>query len=220
MRKLLNIITPLHTNTPRQYLARMQAEKIDCMKVAKQYDRQYWDGERRYGYGGYRYDGRWKPVAKALISHYGLKNNANILDVGCGKAYLLYELSILLPEATICGFDISPYAIENAKKEIRDSLFVHKAQAIYPFSEKEFDLVISLNCLHNLPIYHLKTALSEIERVGINSYISVESFRNEKELFNLQCWALTCNAFFSQKEWIWIFENFGYNGDYEFIYFT
>lgn len=219
MGKLVNIITPLHTSTHRQYLPRMADDKIHCMEIAKKYDYDYWDGDRRYGYGGYKYDGRWKSVAKSMIAQYNLQSNSKILDVGCGKAYLLYELKMLLPDAIISGFDISSYAINNAKNEIQNKLFIHLAETPYPFVHNEFDLVISLNTLHNLPIYNLQTALTEIERVGQNAYLSVESFRDEKELFNLQCWALTCEAFFSKDEWIWIFNNFGYSGDYEFIYF-
>ena len=96
---------------------------------------------------------------------------------------------------------------------------MYDARDIYPFGDNEFDLVISLNTLHNLKIYDLKTALGEIDRVGKNGYIVIEAYRNEKELFNLECWALTCESFFRPDEWIWLFEEFGYNGDYEFIYF-
>ena len=98
-------------------------------------------------------------------------------------------------------------------------LFIHQAQKRYPFQDKQFDLVMSLGCLHNLRIFELGIALKEIERVGKQGYIMLESYRNEKELFNLQCWALTCESFFDYKEWIWIYNHFGYTGDYEFIYF-
>jgi len=215
----LNIVTPLHKKTKRDYSGRMNDDKIACMKIAKQYAKDYWDGDRKYGYGGYRYDGRWEIVAKKLIDLYSLSDNAKILDVGCGKAFLLYEFKKLLPNSTIKGFDISEYAIKNAKEEVRGSVFVHKAQEPYNFEDKEFDLVISITTLHNLCIYELKSALQEIERVGKDKYISMESYRSEKELFNLQCWALTCEAFFKPEEWIWLFNEFGYSGDYEFIYF-
>ena len=219
MGQLLNIITKLHKKTKREYLPRMMDNKIEAMKVAKKYGFDYWDGERRYGYGGYKYDGRWKTVAKDLIKQYNLKEDSKILDVGCGKAFLLYELKKLLPDAKVVGFDISEYAINNAKEEIKENLFIYRAEDIYPFGDKEFDLVISLTTLHNLKIYNLKKALREIERVGKNKYIVVEGYRNEKELFNLECWALTCESFFSTDEWIWLFDEFGYKGDYEFIYF-
>lgn len=219
MGRMLEIVTPLHKKTKRDYIGRMTDNKIECMKIAKKYAQEYWDGDRRYGYGGYKYDGRWHVVAKKLIEIYNLPENAKILDVGCGKGHLLYELKKLLPNSRIVGFDISEYGIKNAKEEIKDVLFIHRAQDHYPFGYKEFDLVISLNTLHNLRIYELKTAIQEIERVGKNKYAVVEGYRNEDELFNLECWALTAETFFSTEEWIWTYNHFGYTGDYEFIYF-
>lgn len=219
MGKLLNIITPLHKKSKRDCLVRMNDDKVNCMKIAKQYDRDYWDGDRRYGYGGYKYDGRWEPVARELIRQYGLKDGASILDVGCGKGYLLFELKKILPNSRIVGIDISQYALDNAKEEVKGCLKLSRAQDKYPFGEREFDLVFSNTTLHNLSIADLKIALEEIERVGKDKFIIVESYCNEKELFNLQCWALTCESFFSRQDWIWLFEQFGYSGDYEFIYF-
>ena len=129
MGRLLNIVTPLHQQTKRDYIGRMMDDKVVCMMKAKEYEFDYWDGDRRYGYGGYRYiEGRWKPAAQALIDIYGLKGDAKILDVGCGKAYLLYELKRLLPDAQIVGFDISRHGLADAKEEIRDHLFRYKAQ--------------------------------------------------------------------------------------------
>jgi len=192
------------------------------MHKAKEYEYDYWDGDRRYGYGGYRYiSGWWKPVAVALIERYNLTNDSKVLDVGCGKAYLLYELKLLLPHIEVQGFDISQHALSEAKTELRENLFIHKAQDKYEWQDNYFDLVISLACLHNLKIFDLKKSLSEIERVGKHKYVMLESYRNEQELFNLQCWALTCESFFSQQEWVWMYQHlFGYSGDYEFIYFN
>jgi ubiquinone/menaquinone biosynthesis C-methylase UbiE len=219
MGKMLNIINKLHKKTKRDYLKRMMDEKIECMKIARKYDKEYWDGDRRYGYGGYKYDGRWEIVARDLIKEYGLKDGCKILDVGCGKGYLLYEFKKLLPNCEIRGFDISEYAIKNAKEEIKENLFIYNASDVYPFGDEYFDLVVSITTLHNLKIYQLKNALKEIERVGKNKYIVVEGYRDEKELFNLECWALTAEMFLRPDEWIWVFEEFGYKGDYEFIYF-
>lgn len=219
MGKLLNIVTKLHTKTPRDYVARMMDDKIECMIKSKEYGYDYWDGDRKYGYGGYKYDGRHKIVALDLIEQYNLKDGCKILDVGCGKAFLLYELQQLLPNATIKGFDASVYAIENAKEEIKENLFIHHAQESYPFADNEFDLVLSFTTLHNLKIYDLKKAVQEIQRVGKEKFIMVEAYRDEAELFNLECWALTCESFFRPDEWIWMYEEWGYSGDYEFIYF-
>ena len=221
MGQLLEIVTPLHQATQRDYLTRMQDEKVHCMKVAKQYEKEYWDGDRRFGYGGYKYmAGRWKPVAEELIKIYNLTNQSSVLDIGCGKAYLLYEMKLLLPDLKVVGFDISEHGLGEAKKEISEFLFIHKAQEKYPFEDNEFDLVISLGCFHNLRIYELEKALAETERVGKQGYVMLESYRNELEQFNLQCWALTCESFFDHEEWPWIYKHFGYTGDYEFIYFT
>ncbi|HLD79074.1 MAG TPA: class I SAM-dependent methyltransferase [Candidatus Nanoarchaeia archaeon] len=219
MGQLMNIITPLHQKTTRDYLSRMNDDKVACMKIARKYDLDYWDGSRRTGYGGYKYDGRWEVVARAIIEAYRLPGDAKILDIGCGKGFLLYELKRLLPKATITGLDISEYAVNNAKPEIKENILVHKAQAHYPFPTQEFDLVLSIMALHNMALPDLQKALQEIERVGKNKFITVESYRNEKELFNLQCWAFTCESFFSPESWVWIFEHFGYHGDYEFMYF-
>ena len=220
MSRLLNIVTPLHTMTKRKYIERMVDDKVHCMTKAKEYEFDYWDGDRRYGYGGYKYiEGRWKPVAKALIEIYNLNNDSNILDVGCGKAYLLYEIKKLLPGIELAGFDISGHGLAEAMEEIRGNLFRYRAQDCYPWGDNHFDLVISLGCLHNLRIFELKTAISEIERVGKEKYIMLESYRNEQEQFNLQCWALTAESFFDTAEWVWLYKHFGYTGDYEFIYF-
>ena len=220
MGKLVNFFTPLHQATKRAYIDRMVDEKVHCMMKAKEYEDDYWDGDRRYGYGGYKYiPGRWKPVAETLIESYNLTESSRVLDVGCGKGYLLYEMKLLLPKLRVAGFDISKHGLASAKEEIKDNLFIHRAEDPFPYKDKEFDLVISLGCVHNLRVFELEKALKEIERVGRQGYIMMESYRNEQEQFNLQCWALTCESFFDHEEWPWIFDHFGYTGDYEFIYF-
>ena len=219
MPPLLNLVTPLHRQTPRDCLARMVDDKVEAMRISKQYGPDYWDGDRRYGYGGYRYDGRWKSVAERLIVTYNLQPDAKILDVGCGKAHLLYELQKLLPQAELSGFDISDHGLRDAPEPIRPLLFHHDARLPFPFPDGHFDLVLSLGALHNLRIFELQRALKEMCRVGLKRYLMVESYRNEQELFNLQCWALTAESFFDDEEWVWLLEHFGYSGDFEFIYF-
>lgn len=219
MGQLMNIVTPLHLQTKRDYLARMIDEKVACMKKAKEYEGDYWDGDRRFGYGGYKYmEGRWAPVAKILIENYGLKAGSRVLDVGCGKGFLLYEMQKIQPDLEIIGFDISEHGLASQHPEFRGEVFKYRAQDAYPFGDKHFDLVLSLGCFHNLRLFELKTALSEVQRVGKQGYVMLESYRNEQELFNLQCWALTAEAFLDTAEWIWLYDHFGYTGDYEFIY--
>lgn len=212
--------SPLHARTERDVLERMKDHKVECMRVARRFDKDFFDGERRYGFGGYHYDGRWFPLAQELARTYALNEGARILEVGCGKGFLLYELKRAVSGCMVQGFDISSYAIEHAKDEIRECVSVKRAEDTpWSYGDKEFDLVISLTTLHNLPIFDIKNVLQEIERVGRQAYICLDSYRNEAELFGLQCWALTAESFFSEKEWKWIFKEFSYSGDYEFIHF-
>jgi SAM-dependent methyltransferase len=220
MGEFLELVTPLHSRTSRDYLPRMNDEKVECMLVARQYGADYWDGNRRYGYGGYRYmEGYWTPVAQALIDRYGLTEDSKVLDVGCGKAFLLHEIKKLLPGIIVEGFDVSTHGLNDATEEVRPFLFEQRAQDPYEWEDDYFDLVISLTCLHNLKVFELEKAVKEIERVGKNKYIMVESYRDEKELTNVQCWALTCESWFDPDEWVWLYNQWGYSGDYEFIYF-
>jgi ubiquinone/menaquinone biosynthesis C-methylase UbiE len=198
----------------------MVDDKVRCMQIAKRYGQEYWDGDRRFGYGGYKYiPGRWASVAAALIKAYGLGPGSKVLDVGCGKGYLLHEMLLLEPQLRVMGFDVSAYGISCATEIVRPHLFLHEAQAKYPFEDNEFDLVISLGTLHNLKLSEVKVALAEIERVGERGYVMLESYRNDRELFNLQCWALTCELFLDHTEWNRLYNIIGYTGDYEFIYF-
>lgn len=218
-RLLNNIVNQLHRRTARDYLARMADEKVRCSEVARRFDRDYWDGDRRFGYGGYKYDGRWSVVAQELVKTYSLPANARILDVGCGRGFLLHEFQRLLPNCTITGFDVSEYGLATAKDEVRPHLFKHDAREPLPFADKSFDLAISINALHNLPPQDVVKALSEMQRVATNQFLCVESLRTTEELFNLQCWALTCETFFRPESWQWLFDLAGYTGDHEFIYF-
>lgn len=218
--QLRSFVSQLHRSTRRDYLARMLDDKPHCMQVAKQYGRDYWDGDRRYGYGGYSYrPGYWSPVAEALINTYGLRDGSRVLDVGCGKAFLLHELISIQPGLEIVGGDISQHGLDGATDVVRPHLQQLDARQPLPFRDHEFDLVISLATLHNLRLPNLHGCLSEIARVGRNGYVMVESYRNEQELFNLQCWALTCETFLDVEEWKWLFAQCDYRGDYEFIYF-
>ena len=219
----IDFMSVLHKSTQRDYLARVndpEFPKAKAAGLAKQFDFDYWDGDRRICYGGYRYlEGRWEEVARAMAEHYQLPAKPKILDIGCGKGFLLYDFLKAIPDAEIYGIDISPYAIANSKEEIRDRLQVGSATDL-PWPDDHFDLVISITTLHNLHAYDLDPALREMERVGkSNKYLCVESYRNEQEKANLLYWQVTCEAFNTPKEWHWWFKQTGYSGDHSFIYF-
>ncbi|MFA5906352.1 MAG: class I SAM-dependent methyltransferase, partial [Desulfobacula sp.] len=204
----------------RDYLKRVNDfPKAEAARRAKQWDYDYWDGDRRICYGGYHYDGRWEKVAKAMTEHYGLKPGDKVLDVGCGKGFLLYDFTRVLPGIEVAGLDISEYAISHAKEEVRQYLQVGHARKL-PFEDKSFDLVVSVTTLHNLYCMDFHKALMEIERVGKrHKYICVESYRNEEEKVNLLYWQATCEMFCTPDEWQWWFDTCKYTGDHSFIYF-
>ena len=216
----IDFVSDLHKATKRDYVGRvMEADKSECAVIAKQYGYDYWDGDRKYGYGGYRYDGRWRVVAERMAKHYSLKPGQKILDVGCGMAHLLYEFTQVVPGIEVTGLDISDYALAHAKEEIRDRLVKGDAKKL-PFEDNTFDLVISLTTLHNLRVYDLKSAVKEIERVSKgNSYIMVESYRNDREEMNMLYWQLTCASYYAVNEWEWLYKEWGYTGDWSFIFF-
>lgn len=219
----IDFLSAVHKSTTRDYLARVndpEYPKAKAAELAKKWAYDYWDGDRRINYGGYRYmPGRWAPVGQAMIDHYGIKPGDKILDIGCGKGFQLYELTQLMPGVEVYGIDVSDYAIEHAKEEIKDRLQVSNANSL-PFPDDHFDFVFSINTLHNLHNYDLDKALREMERVGKkNKYLCVESYRNEVEKANLLYWQVTCEAFCTPEEWDWWFKQTGYTGDHSFIYF-
>jgi ubiquinone/menaquinone biosynthesis C-methylase UbiE len=216
----IDFIQPVHQATKRDYLARVLAgNKAEFATIAKRFDIDYWDGSRNTGYGGYKYDGRWQTVARRLTEHYGLKAGQRVLDIGCGKGFLLHDLAAAVPGLKIAGLDLSSYAIENAMSEVREFLQVGDAVSL-PYPDGYFDLVISVNTLHNLRLPGLEIALREIGRVGKkNKYIVMDGYRTEQEKVNLLYWQLTCESFFTPEEWEWVFAKCGYRGDYSFVYF-
>ncbi len=220
--KYIDIISANHKSIKRDYLARVNDKeypKYIAADLAKKWDYDYWDGSRKINYGGYYYrEGYWDKVAKKLISNYNLKPGDKILDIGCGKGFLLYDLKKNLPELQIHGLDISEYAIKNCKEEISDYIQVGNADAL-PYGNLEFDLAFSINTFHNLYNYQLEKALKEIQRVSKKKYLCVESYRNELEKQNLIYWQVTCEMFCTPEEWKWWFKLANYNGDYSFIYF-
>lgn len=216
----IDFIQKLHTSTRRNYVQRVvDFDKAECAAKAKEWGYDYWDGDRQYGYGGYRYDGRWRPVAEEIAAHYGLKPGMRILDVGCGKGFLLHEFTQTVPGIEIAGLDISRYGLDHAKEEVKPFLVEGNAVNL-PFPDQSFDLVISLATLHNLGLKDATKAFGEIQRVGRGAkYVMVESFRDEAEKANLLYWQLTCESFFRPDDWQFLADQAGYTGDLGFIYF-
>jgi len=220
---LVDFMSVLHRSTERDYLARVtdvEYPKARAAELAKKWDFDYWDGDRRINYGGYHYrEGYWEQVAQAMVDYYRLPNSPKILDVGCGKGFLLYDFLKVLPDAQVYGIDISKYALTHGKPEIQDRLQSGNATHL-PWDDDTFDLVVSINTFHNLYNFELYDALTEVERVGKeNKYICVESYRTELEKMNLLYWQVTCESFCTPDEWAWWFRETGYSGDYSFIYF-
>ena len=213
-------ISLLHQATRRDYLARVtQRDKAEVAEIALRWDRDYWDGSRETGYGGYTYDGRWRKVADAMVAAYGLKPRMRVLDIGSGKGFLLHDLSEAVPGLEVAGIDISAYGVEHSIEDVRPFCQVGSATKL-PWPDRHFDLVISINTLHNLYNYELDAALREIERVGRGAkYICVEAYRNEREKMNLMYWQLTCRTFHTPEEWQFEFRRCGYTGDHEHIFF-
>ncbi|MEP2640026.1 methyltransferase domain-containing protein [Roseobacter sp.] len=215
-----DFVSLIHKSTTRDYLARVtERDKAEVAELAVQFDYDYWDGSRQTGYGGYNYDGRWRKVADAMVDIYGIKPGMRILDVGSGKGFLLHDFLEACPGVEVAGIDVSHYAIEHTMDTVKPFVQVSDA-ANLPFDDGYFDLVISINTLHNLYNFDLNAALKEIERVSRGSkYLCVEGYRNEREKVNLMYWQLTCRAFYTPQEWQFVFDQAGYVGDHEFIFF-
>ncbi|MBQ6599574.1 MAG: methyltransferase domain-containing protein [Lentisphaeria bacterium] len=219
----IDFMSPLHKATKRDYIARVidpEYPKAKAAELAKKWDYDYWDGDRRICYGGYRYmPGRWAPVARSMIEHYDLKPGSKILDIGCGKGFQLMEFHNLMPELDLYGIDISEYAVGMAPDAVKNNIQVGNAISL-PWPDHTFDFVYSITTLHNLHNYDLDKALREMQRVGKGKeYLCVESYRNESEKANLLYWQVTCEMFCTPEEWEWWFRQTGYTGDYSFIFF-
>ena len=216
----IDFLQTVHTQTARNYVQRVvEYDKAECAEIARRFDQDYWDGDRKYGYGGYKYDGRWVAVAERLAAHYGLQPGMRILDIGCAKGFLLHDLMKAVPGLSVTGLDVSRYALEHRVDDVRGRL-VEGTAARLPYADKSFDLVLSINTLHNLRVFELESALREIERVGRGSkYIVVDTFRNEREKVNFLYWQLTCQCFYTPEDWQWWFDRTGYSGDYSFVWF-
>lgn len=193
----------------------------EIRRIARQYGKEYFDGDRKFGYGGYHYHPKfWTGVAHDLKEHFGLKEGSKVLDVGCAKGFLLFDLTRVVPGISIRGVDISEYAINNEEvsEEIREFLSIGNAKDLSRFKDKEFDLVLSINTLHDLPIDECKQALKEIERVGKRAFISVDAWRNDEERARMEKWAINARTVMHVDDWKKLFEEVGYKGDYYWFF--
>lgn len=185
-------------------------------RIARQFGREFFDGPRIQGYGGYRYDGRWVKVVKRFIETYRLTPASSVLDVGCAKGFMLHDFRAVIPGITVAGIDISEYAIENAMDDVRPFVQVADAKKL-PFPDRSFDLIISITTLHNLPLEECKQAFREVQRVKKplgHAFITVDAWRDDIGRDRLQKWVLTALTSMHVDDWKRLFEETGYTGDY------
>ncbi|MFO1450643.1 MAG: class I SAM-dependent methyltransferase [Opitutaceae bacterium] len=187
------------------------------LQTARRFGREYFDGDRLYGYGGYYYDPKfWTPTARRLHEHYQLRVGASVLDVGCAKGFLLHDLKRLYPDLTVAGIDISSYAVERGTPEIKPFLRVGDAVKL-PYADKSFDLVVSINTVSNPSLEQCKQAIREVMRVSrAHAFITVHAWRTEEQRENLQMWNLTAQTSMHVSDWEQVFAEVGYTGDYYF----
>ena len=199
----------------RDLSARLEQKSEKDRVIARKFSKDFFDGERKHGYGGFKYNPRfWQPVIPTFKEHWSLNNQSKILDVGCGKGFMMHDLSEAIPEIDVRGIDISSYAISNCIETVKDKVSVADAKEL-PFDDNSFDVVISINTIHNLVEDDCAKAIKEIERVSRkHSFITVDAYRNEAEKERMYAWNLTAKTIMSVEEWIKFFSDNDYNGDY------
>jgi len=198
----------------RRNIAAREAAKPHQREIARKFGREYFDGDRGQGYGGYRYDGRWVTIAERMRDFYGLKAGDVVLDVGCAKGFLVHDFRQVIPGIRVAGIDLSPYAIEHAMLEVKPYLVVGSADAL-PYPDGTFDLVISINTVHNLELPRCVRAIAEMERVGRRfKYLQVDSYRSDEEHEKFERWQLTALTHFDPDGWRTVLRQAGYAGEY------
>jgi len=204
-----------YPRTKRNLEERQDEKTPEIQRIARQFGQEFFDGDRKYGYGGFSYQSRfWQPVVPIFEKHYRLTAQSNILDVGCAKGFMLYDFVQLIPGIKVAGIDISEYAIVNATEDMKPFVKVANAKKL-PFADKSFDLVISVNTIHNLPLEECKQALQEIQRVTRkHAFITVDAYRNDEEKQKMDMWNLTARTYMHVDEWKALFKAVGYTGDY------
>jgi ubiquinone/menaquinone biosynthesis C-methylase UbiE len=200
--------------TKRNIQQRAQGKDPEVVATARKFGREYWDGDRKYGYGGYRYDGRWRSVARDLIAHFGLKSGMRLLDVGCGKGFLVKDLMLECPGLEAFGVDVSLYALQNSEKEVVGRLHLGSAESL-PFPDLAFDCVLSINTIHNLPRPRAVAAMKEIQRLSAGrAFVQVDSYHTPEQKALFESWVLTAEFHDYPAGWVKLFADAGYTGDY------
>lgn len=200
--------------TKRNVQQRGAAKSPEVIAASREYGQLYFDGPRDYGYGGYRYDGRWVPVARDIVEHFGLKPGMRVLDVGCAKGFLVKDLMIACPGLEVFGLDISRYALMNCEREVVGRLHLGSGDSL-PFPDGSFDCVLSINTIHNFDRDGAKRALSEIQRLsGGRAFVQVDSYRTPEQKDLFESWVLTAKFHDYPDAWIALFNEAGYTGDY------
>lgn len=198
----------------KRNITEREAAKPREREVARRFGREYFDGDRTQGYGGYRYDGRWVAIAERMRDFYGLKSGDAVLDVGCAKGFLLHDLRLVILGIRVFGVDLSMYAAQNAMDDVRRCIVIGTAEAL-PFPDQSVDLVVSINTAHNLPVARCLQAIREMERVSRRGkYLQVDSYRNEEEREKFERWQLTAVTHFDPDGWRRVFREAGYTGEY------
>jgi ubiquinone/menaquinone biosynthesis C-methylase UbiE len=200
--------------TKRNVTKRLEGKDAEVIKISKCYGEMYFDGPREYGYGGYCYDGRWIPVAKDIVEHFGLKAGDKVLDVGCAKGFLVKDLMSVCKGLEVFGIDISEYALMHCEPEIVGRLHLGSAENL-PFPDNSFNCVISINTIHNLTREKVIDALKEIQRVSKGkSFVQVDSYYTPEQKNLFENWVLTAEFHDYPEKWIEVFKEAGYTGDY------
>jgi len=198
----------------RNVAARLTAKTPENVAAAQQFGQAYFDGTRETGYGGYRYDGRWLPVARDIVAHFGLKPGDRVLDIGCAKGFLVKDLIAVCPGLEVFGLDVSEYALMHCDPEVVGRLHLGSAEKL-PFPDNSFTAVLSINTLHNLNRDALLLALKEIQRLSDgHAYVQVDSYRNEEERKLFEDWVLTAKFHDYPEIWRAVFDEAGYTGDF------
>ena len=203
-----------YPRTKRDPKARADSKTEEDRRIARKFDKDFFDGDRKYGYGGYSYNPRfWQPVVPDFIEYYSLDNNSSLLDIGSGKGFMLRDFKEVLPGLQIKGIDISEYAIQNSLDDIKDYQDVGDAKDL-PYEDDSFDLALSIVTLHNLPREECAQSLKEITRVSKNSFITLDAYSDDEEKSAMNDWNLTALTVMHVEEWKLFFEESGYTGDY------